>query len=319
MYIGTKPYGLEGLIEHHGDGSNLYRGENFGQPRTLVPGDVLANGLEVASSWSEEGNGGIALDFTDGTKRVVPARIPLLLAGGVSGEYPFDMRAGDIFETGDVVLAKPTEFSPEDPIYEKDRREVELLISGGLSGHSVAVPKDIVIALHDEAYPPSIEKAFGAFVVEQTLKMGAKARKNLPDYGRLDKFPESARVASVFEEITNARRIASREYATYLRTIDRLTALCEGLKGVELLITGRLHGRGGTRVYEDDPRSLVENLLIEVSSARVNTYGVSGGSLPGDRPFIELVGWTEDRDLLVAWLDVEKFGVTAKFPNGPSK
>ncbi len=227
MYFGTKPYGLEGYLEHHGDGSNMYRGETFGQPRTLNPGDVLANGLEIAEHWSEEENGGVGLHFTDGKKRVVAARVPLLLANGTLGKYPLDLEVGDIFETGCVVLAPPTEVEAGNPQFVDNRREVELAITGGLSGHSIGMPKDLVVALHSESYPPSIETRFGAFVVDNVLRMGARARRNLPQYGRLDNQPETARIASVFDNIATLRSTAQTEKAVYEGTLSQLREQCE--------------------------------------------------------------------------------------------
>ncbi|MCA9334099.1 hypothetical protein KC963_03550 [Candidatus Saccharibacteria bacterium] len=320
MYLGTKPYGLETHIENYGDGSNMLRGETFGQPRTLSPGDVLANGLEIAEHWSEEGNGGVGLHFADGTKRVVASRIPLLLAGGTNGKYPLDLEAGDIFETGCVVLASPTEVGAEDPQFEESRREVKVSITGGLSGHSFGVPRDLMVALHGEAYPPSIETKFGAFVVDNVLKMGARARRNLPNYGRLDEQSEAARVASVFDAIATLRTTAQDEKAAYEATLGLLREQCEQLKGVELLVTGRLQGRGATRVYKDDPRSWVEDMLVEVTSASVNTYEGHGGLVAQHQPFIEFYGRSVEGDELVgAWIGVGELGVTVSDPNAQSE
>lgn len=318
MYFGTKPYGLEGYIEHRGDGS-MYRGENFGQPRTLVPGDVLANGLEIAEGWSEEGNGGVGLRFTDGTQRVIAARVPLLLAGGEGGKYPLDLEVGDILETGCVVLAAPSEFDAEDPQFEDNRSEVEVSLTGGLSGHTIGIPKDLVVALHGETYPPSVETRFGAYVVDKVLKMGARARRNLPQHGRLDGQPESERVANVFDRISTLCTTAQREMTAYESTLGLLEEQCEQLKGVELLITGRLYGRGGTRVYEDDPQSWVEKVLVEVTSVNVKTFETHGGVMAQHLPFIEFYGRTvEGNELMGAWIGVGDFGVTVEDPNAKS-
>lgn len=320
MYFGTKPYGLEGYIEHHGDGSNMYRGETFGQPQTLNPGDVLANGLEVAEHWSEEGNGGVGLHFTDGTKRVVAARVPLLLANSTRGKYPVDLEVGDIFETGCVVLVPPSEVAADTPRFEGSRREIEVAITGGLNGHSIDMPKDLMVALHGESYPPSIETRFGAFVVDNVLRMGAKARKNLPQYGRLDNQTETDRIASVFESIATLRTTAQDEKAVYEGTLGLLKEQCEQLKGVELLVTGRLHGRGGTIVYKDDPKSWVENMLVEVTSASVNTYEGHGGLVAQHQPFIEFYGRSVEGDEMVgAWIGVGEFGVTVEDPNAQNE
>lgn len=319
MYFGTKPYGLEGLIEHRGVGA-MYRGENFGQPRTLVPGDVLASGHEIAKEWSEQGNGGVGLHFTDGTMRTIAARVPLLLAGGNDGKYPVNLESGDIFETGCVVLAEPTEIDTGDPSFQYQRSEVRLSLTGGISGHTVGVPRDLVIALHNEQYPPAPETDFGSFVISNTLGMGAYGRRNLPDYGRLDGQPEPERVANVFDRISALRATAIAERAAYQGTIELLEEQCKQLKGVELLITGRLQGRGGTMVGKDDPRAWVENMLVEVQSARVNTYEGHGSLVAGHLPFIEFHGWTvSNNELVSAWMGVGKFGVSVADPNAQSQ
>lgn len=320
MYFGSKPYGLEVYLEHKGDGSNMYRGETFGQPRTLMPGDILANGLEIAESWSEEGNEGVGLHFTNGTMRIVAARIPLLLTGGVNGKYPSDLEVGDIFETADVVLAAPDEIDSADPRFEIDRREVEISITGGLCGHTIGMPKDLIVALTGEVYPPSTNTKFGQYVVEQVLKIGARARRNLPNYGRLDDQPEWERITSVFDKISTLQDIVKTEFAAYQKTLGQLKEQCQQLTGVELMITGLLYGRGGTRVYKDNPDAWVEDMLVEVSSASVNTDSTQGSLIAKHQPFIEIYGRTVDGDEQVsAWLDVGEFGVSFKDPNAPSE
>ncbi len=185
MYFGTEPYGLEDYIKYKGDGSNMYRGEGFGQPRALRIGDVLANGLEVAKIPYEAGNGGVGLTFTDRSSRRVPGRIPLLLENGERGKLPIDLSVGDIFETGCVVLANPGKLDINDPRYEQGGSEVGITITGGLGGHSIEVPHDLVIALNRETYPPFSDTVFGAFVLENTLRMHGAARQNLPKLGQL--------------------------------------------------------------------------------------------------------------------------------------
>lgn len=313
MYFGTTPYGLEGHIKHYG---GMYRGEGFGQPRTLVPGDMLASGHEIAEEWLEGGNGGVCLIFADGTRRVVPARIPLSLSGGEPGKRPLDLIVGDILETGDVVLDPPRELDAEDPGFEGGRYEVEVVLTGGASGHSVSMPRDLFVAVHPEAYPPSTETRFGAFVVANVLKMGAKARRNLPQYGRLDYQSEPDRVAQVFGEISTLRATALAQKETYRDTLRLLGEQCELLKGVELLITGRLQGRNGTRVRKDDPMSRVVNMLVEVSSARVRSHEGEGGLVDQYVPFIEFTGWTiDDREMVVAWIGAGELGVSVEDPN----
>lgn len=185
MYFGSRPYGLEDYIRYHGDGSNMYRAETFGQPRTLHSGDVLASGLEVIERPYDAGNGGVGLFFSDGSKRCVPARIPLLLRGGTYGKLPMDLAVGDIFETGCVVLSEPGVYDVDDPRYEIGRHEVDINITGGFNGHRIGVPADLLIALHSEVYPPSADSILGAFVLERTLTMREVARQNLPKLGQL--------------------------------------------------------------------------------------------------------------------------------------
>jgi len=170
MYFGTKPYGLEGYIRNHGDGSNMYRGETFGQPRTLEPGDILANGLEIAEESYDAGNGSIGLIFVDGSRREVAARVPLLLQGEGRGKLPMQLEVGDIFATGCVVLTKPGVYEEDDPRFEQGRHEVDINITGGFDGHHIGVPNDLFIALYSETYPPSSDTTFGTFILANTLK-----------------------------------------------------------------------------------------------------------------------------------------------------
>ncbi len=314
MYFGAVPYNLEGYIENFGDGSNMYRSDTFGQPRTLVAGDVLANGLELAGKPTDASNGGILLPFTDGINRRVAARIPLLFEGGTTGKLPNYLVVGDIFETGCVVLDTKGELVKDNPRYKDHAYEVGLVISGGLNGHQIEVPNDLIIALHDEIYPPSQKSLIGAFAIKRVLEMGARARRNLPNYGRLDSVPEPERLVGVFNEIATLRSKAQEERDTYHSTLAALNEQCIELRGVELLITGHLHGRGGVKVYDKDPQSLVEKLHIEVTSASVNSYEGYGGHLAQYLPFIEFQGRTIEEDEQVgAWLGVDKFGVTAEF------
>ncbi|MDB5180321.1 MAG: hypothetical protein JWO54_79 [Candidatus Saccharibacteria bacterium] len=315
MNFGTKPYGLEGQIENDGNGNNMYRGETFGQPRTLKPGDVLANGLKIAEEHTQEANGGVGLYFTDGTNRIIAARVPLLLEGGTSGKYPIDLEVGDIFESGSVVLAPTVALNVDDPRYVANRSEVKVVITGGFSGHPIEMPSDLIVALHSEAYPPTRETKFGAYVIDNVLKMGAKARQNLPAYGRLDGQPESDRVASVFEEISDLRTTAKSEKAVLEHTYELLKEQCEQLRGVELLITGRLFARGGTTVAKDNPESWVENILVEITSAKLSTNERYGNLITQHQPFIEFYGRSVENDEMVgAWIGVEQFGVSVKYP-----
>lgn len=293
----------------------MYRTEVSSQPRALQTGDVLANGLELATAWYEVGNGGVGLGFTDGTSRVVAARIPLLLKGGHFGKLPGELAVGDILETGDVVLAPSSPIDQDDVDWESSRHEVSITINGGLDGATIGVPEGLIIALSSESYPPSQDTAFGRFVVEQALSMGAKARRHLPFYGRLDGTPELERMRTVSENIEALRAKAQAERAVYNNTLAELNEQCKQLRGIELVITGRLQGRGNVVVYSNDPRSLVEDLPIEITSASVNAGENHGGLVARHVPFIEFQGRTiEDDEHVSGWLGVGEFGVTAVVP-----
>ena len=153
MYFGTKPYDLEGYIENHGDGSNMYRGENFGQPRTLQEGDVLSNGWTVIGNPFEGFNGNVGLNFSNGLHRLVPARIPLQLESENPGLLPAELIAGHILQTGCVVLDEPQRVGSVE--WHDDQDEVRLKITGGWEGHEITVPSDLEVAVFEEIYPPS--------------------------------------------------------------------------------------------------------------------------------------------------------------------
>jgi hypothetical protein len=177
MYFGTKPYGLEGYIEHHGDGSNMYRGEDFGQPRTMHDGDVLANGWTIVGEPIEGANGSVVLSFSNGAHRFVPGRVALQLESERPGVLPAGLATGQILETGCVILDEPRLVGAVD--WHDGQDEVELRLTGGLLGHEITVPSDLPLAVFDEVYPPSTDTLLGAFASEQVLSMRAVARHNL--------------------------------------------------------------------------------------------------------------------------------------------
>jgi len=180
MYFGTEPYGLEGYIRHHGDGSNMYRTEEFAQPRTLQPGDVLANGLVVDTDVYDAGNGGVGFGVSGEGRRVVAGRIPLQLQSERPVTLPLDLQIGSILETGCVVLSEPRQIPDDDLEYEENRFEVLLRLTGGFEGHPVSVPKDLAIAVLPELYPPDPESVLGKFAIENVFKMNGGARRSLP-------------------------------------------------------------------------------------------------------------------------------------------
>lgn len=178
MYFGTKPYGLETFIEHSGDGSNLYRGETFTQPRALEHGDVLSNGWQVDGETFEAFNGGVGVNFTNGISRRVPARLPLQLMSETPGVLPMDLRVGQILQTGCVIL-EPSYLSVSDPRSYPRQEEAAVTLTGGTYGGTISVPVDLEIATFDEAYPPSTNTALGAFAMQRVMKMHESIQESL--------------------------------------------------------------------------------------------------------------------------------------------
>ncbi len=184
MYNGTKSYSLEGYIEDHGNGNNMLRGEDFGQPRTLDEGDVLSNGWTVVEKPIEGFNGSVRLNFSGSVHRLVPARIPLQLKSDKPGVLPAELATGHILQTGCVILNEPRGVGPVERHDGQD--EVELKLTGGWEGHEITVPSDLAIAVFDEVYPPSSDTVLGVFALERALGMREVARQNLPKLGQLD-------------------------------------------------------------------------------------------------------------------------------------
>lgn len=176
MYFGTKPYDLAAHVKYYGDGSNLYRGVDFAQPRALESGDVLANGYTVFGS-HEGYNGGVNVAFFGNIRRRIPALLPIQLQGERPGVLPLDLQIGHILVTGDVVLSVSEAKGSVD--YHFDQEEVEIHITGGLDGHSFGIPADLPVAVLDEMYPPSTDTLIGAYTVAQALRMTDEARINL--------------------------------------------------------------------------------------------------------------------------------------------
>lgn len=183
MYFGTKPYGLEGYIRNYGDGSNMYRGEDFGQPNTLHNGDVLANGWTVVEKPFQRGNGIVGLLFNNGEHRLVPARIPLQLKSDKPGVLPAELATGHILQTGSIILDEPRYMGATE--WHKDQHEVAIKLTDGWEGRGITVPDDLAIAVFDEMYPPSSVTLLGAFVLGRALDMPEVERQNLPNLGNL--------------------------------------------------------------------------------------------------------------------------------------
>jgi hypothetical protein len=124
---------------------------------------------------------------------------------------------------------------------------------------------------------------------------------------------ELEKPGEVFDAIAAVRKVAKAQRAAYNESVQTMSELCSQLRGVDLLISGQIHGRGGTTVDKNDPRSKVDKLLVRVGSARVDTYEGHGDLITKNTPFIELTTWTVDADeLICARLGVGEFGVTAE-------
>lgn len=160
----------------------MLRGEDFAQPRALVRGDVLSNGWEVHESYVAM-NSNPALVFTNGITRVVAPRLPLQLKSERSGVLPGQLRIGQILQTSCVVLEAPKPIGPSR--WYGNQNEIELTLTGGLSGHRVGVPDDIELSLFEEEYPPKSSTLIGRTALEQVQRLSEEATVNLPKIGHL--------------------------------------------------------------------------------------------------------------------------------------
>ena len=125
--------------------------------------------------------------------------------------------------------------------------------------------------------------------------------------------PTEQDTLELFRSMAAVRSEAQARRLAYHESLTDLWELSKGLKNVELKITGRLHGRGNTTVYRDDPKSLVEGLHIRVISATVNTYEGHGEFIARHLPFIDIYGKIIEADETIsAWLGVGDFGVNAE-------
>lgn len=117
----------------------------------------------------------------------------------------------------------------------------------------------------------------------------------------------------VFDAIAALRVGAQAQRAAYRESIQGMNELCGQLRGVEVFLSGRLEGRGGTRVYRDDPNSVADRLHVRIGFARVETYEGDGGLITHNLPYINLTAWSvEANELVVAKLGIGEFGVSAE-------
>ena len=117
----------------------------------------------------------------------------------------------------------------------------------------------------------------------------------------------------VFNAIAALRVGAQAQRAAYRESVRGMGEFCGQLRGVEVFLSGRLEGRGGTRVHRDDPNSIAERLHVRISSAQVETYEGDGELITRNLPYIGLTAWTvEANELVVAYLGIGEFGVSAE-------
>ena len=117
----------------------------------------------------------------------------------------------------------------------------------------------------------------------------------------------------VFDAIAAIRAGAKTQRAAYQESMLKMNEVCKQLRGVEVLLTGQLHGRGGTRVYADDPSSKAERLHVRIGSVRIEDSEAIGEGVTRHLPFIDLTAWTiEGNELICARLGVGEFGVSAE-------
>jgi hypothetical protein len=315
MHGRPQTYGLERHIEYIGGGTNLFRTEHFAQPKALQPGDELASGHKV---WEvgESYNGGVLLKLDDFQNLTVPSRIPLLLAGGENGKLPLELEVGDILETGEVVLDGPTQFESDHARFRSDKKRAGITITGGSNGVTLSVHRDLIIATSVEKYPPAPETLFGGFVIRETLKMGAAARKHLPNYGRLDVQSERDRIAGIFEVVASLKQTALEQRLAYQETLSHIEAQCKELKGVQMLVTGRLQGRANIAISGKDPQAWLQDELVQISSASVYVNQGQGLRLDALQPFIAFTGFlVKSGEQVSAVIRPGEFGVSVAYPD----
>ena len=129
---------------------NEQREEAYAQPLALKRDDELANGWQLRHDTINTIDGASIL-FRGNMKRYVPQRLPLQLghtaiAEGM-GVLPYDLRVGDVLQTGDVVLAEPEKIETDLPFSDtKDQYNTRIYLSGGQRPQPVATPSDLHLA-----------------------------------------------------------------------------------------------------------------------------------------------------------------------------
>jgi len=117
----------------------------------------------------------------------------------------------------------------------------------------------------------------------------------------------------VFNAIAALRVGAQAQRAAYQESVRGMNELCKNLRGVEVFLSGRIEGRGGVRVYHDDPNSVAERLHVRIGAARIETYEGDGEFITQSLPYINLTAWTvEANELIVANLGIGEYGASAE-------
>jgi hypothetical protein len=117
----------------------------------------------------------------------------------------------------------------------------------------------------------------------------------------------------VFTSIADTRETAQQRRAAYLESITTMGALCKQLRGVEVLLSGRIEGRSGARVRQDSPEATVDKLHVRIGDAKVETYESHGSHMDRFVPYISINAWSvEAGELICAQLGVGDFGVSVE-------
>ena len=184
MYISVKPYGVETYTKQTGVSTNEYRGEDFGQPKTLHPGDVLATGRKIAKFPSEAVGGRVRLSFDVGEDWIVDPRIPVALVSDKQVTLARELQAGYVLETSCTVLSTPNQLNESSGDYLKGSHETIVHLTAAIKGRLVGVPNEFPVALHSVNYPPNPESIIGQMAIDRVMRLDDGIRSNLQNLGQ---------------------------------------------------------------------------------------------------------------------------------------
>lgn len=104
-------------------------------------------------------------------------------------------------------------------------------------------------------------------------------------------------VLEILAQVAVHQASAQQKQEAFHNALRDFDSVAVELKDKEVLMSGRLEGRGGTVVWSDDPRSEVADMPVRITGVRVN----SGESYhPPRAPYIDLMGRTlDDADELI--------------------